>query len=757
MYEKLILECFNENDRKLSFTDLKKKLGVKGEDEIASFSCALEELRNEGELYLGKDDTYRIFDESLGVKQGQMHINKGGIGFVRAMHNRKEISYMVKGKDLNGALPKDIVIIKPSEKSYYGQQQAKVEEVIKRDSFLEVYEYIGEGLFKPYDLNIDMNVLVNEKACKEIVPETLVLLKVSTEPVILDDEKYFYGHIEKIIGHKNDPKIDELAISYKFGFDHHFSDKVMEAANQIPTEVLEEELEGRVDLRDKMIFTIDGKDTKDIDDAISLEMDGDNFILRVSIADVSHYLLQYPVLIKEAVKRGNSAYFADSVVPMLPHILSNGICSLNPGVDRLTKTAELVFNKDGELIDSDVYKSVINSKKKMNYDDVNSILEDGIVPEGYEEFADILILMERLSKLATASRNAKGNLNFADLEFKIHTAIDGTPTDLNRCFQRKGEKLIENFMIMANIVVTELYGYLDQPFVFRTHDTPDLIKLQKTVEVLKEQGIFDEKVVSNLLSRLERAIQKNSGADIKPMELQPLLKEARENETIDGVSNLLLRTMKKAGYSHINIGHFGLAEDDYCHFTSPIRRAADLMNHIIIDLVMSINDTKTDEELMEVQDNLNMIAKALPSICEHISDREIAADKAEREIEEVKMIRFFIDHMEEYEGPIMAEVLNSNKFGLRILVDDKIKALLDTKELGKMGYGYMRNSRTYVRPATNDCFKLGTKFYVLDPEASINYKTIKYNVAYTAEEMEKEQEKSNAQKTLKKRKRAANE
>ncbi|MCI9110883.1 MAG: VacB/RNase II family 3'-5' exoribonuclease [Bacilli bacterium] len=749
MYRDLIINSFNDIVRKQSFADLKKLLGVKGEDELASFSCALNELREEGKLYFGEDETYRIFDESLGFKQGQIHINKGGIGFVKAIHKGKEISYMIKTKDLNGALPKDIVIIKPSEKSYYGHQQAKVEKVIKRDNFLEVYEYIGEGLFKPYGLNIDMNVLVTEKACKEIAPETLVLLEVSTEPEILDNEKYFSGNINKIIGHKNDPKIDELAISYKFGFDHHFSDRVMEAANQIPTEVLEEELEGRVDLRDKMVFTIDGKDTKDIDDAISLEIDGDNLILRASIADVSHYLLKYPCLIEEAIKRGNSAYFADSVVPMLPHILSNGICSLNPGVDRLTKTAELTFNSDGELIASDVYKSVIRSAKKMNYDDVNSILEDGIVPEGYEDFADNLILMEKLSKLATARRNAKGNLDFSDLEFKIHTAIDGTPTDLKRCIQRKGEHLIENYMIMANIVVTELYGYLGQPFVFRTHDIPDLIKLQKTIEVLKEQGIFTEKTVSNLLARLERAIQKNS--DIKPNELQPLLKEARDNGIIDGVSNLLLRTMRKAGYSHINIGHFGLAEEDYCHFTSPIRRAADLMNHIIIDLVMEINYTTSDEEVMGIQEKLNMISKSLPNVCEHISDREIAADKAEREIDELKIVKYFIAHIEEYEGPILAEVLNSNKFGLRLLVDNKIKAILDAKELGKLGYTYMRNSRTYVRPKTNDCFKLGTKFYVFDPEASKELRIIKYNAAYTLEEYENRQEDFSYQKTLKRR------
>jgi len=751
MYRDLILECFNDNQGKLSFNDLKKRLDVKGEDDFASFSCALEELRNNGELYLDKDGYYHIFDNRLVIKQGQIYIAKSGIGYMKVLEDNKEVNYMIPNDDLNGALPKDIVIIRPIDKKFLGHQYAVVEEIIKRDTFLEVFKYIGDGLFVPYGLPIEMKVLVDGKFCNDLVPDSLVLLEVSEDSVKVGDNTYFYGNINKVIGHKDDPKIDELAISYKYGFDHKFSNKVMDEVSKIPTFVSEDELDGRVDLRDKTIFTIDGKDTKDIDDAISLEMDGDNFILRVSIADVSHYLLRQPYLIGEAVNRGNSAYFADSVVPMLPHILSNGICSLNPGVDRLTKTAELVFNSDGEIVSTDVYKSVIRSTKKMNYDDVNQILENDIIPDGYEEFADNLILMEKLSKLATAHRNAKGNLNFSDLEFKIHTAIDGAPTDLSRCFQLKGERLIENFMIMANIAVTEIYGYLGQPFVYRTHDVPDLIKLQKTIQILKEQGIFSEKMINNLLAKLERVIQKNS--EIKPNDLQPLLKEARKNGSIDGVSNLLLRTMKKAGYSPINIGHFGLAEENYCHFTSPIRRAADLMNHIIIDLVMEMNNTFYDEEIMLIQEKLDMISKALPSICEHISYREIAADRAEMEIEELKTIKYFIDHIEDYEGPILAEVLNSNKFGLRILVDNKIRAIMDAKELTQLGYVYMRDSRTYVRSKTNDCFKLGTRFYVLDPEASLQYKTIKYGTAYTMDEYEKKEEELDVQKTLKKRKR----
>ncbi len=728
-YRSIILDKVNE--KKQSFDDLRKVLEVKGENDFASFSDALEKLRIDGDLYLDKDGFYHIFDERLAIKQGQIYINKSGVGYVKVLSGEKEVSYMIPSSDLNGALPKDIVIIRPLDKKFLGHQYAEVEEIIKRDKFLEVFKYIGDGLFIPYELPIKMNVLVNDKLCNEIVPDTLVLLDVSEGCVTTGDKTYFYGNISKVIGHKDDPKIDEKAISYKYGFDHKFSDKVMSETDKIATYVSEDEILDRVDLREKTIFTIDGKDTKDIDDAIGIELDGDNIILRVSIADVSHYLLQYPSLIKEAVHRGNSAYFADSVVPMLPHKLSNGICSLNPNVDRLTKTVEIVFDKNGDIVSSDVYKSVIRSSKKMNYDDVNAILEDGIIPDGYEEFAGDLILMGKFSELLTSKRNSKGSISFSDLEFKIHTESDGTPTSITRNCHRKAETLIENFMISANIAVTEIYGYLGQPFVYRVHGEPNLAKLKKTVEILREQGTFSPNAINNLLLKIEKNI-------VRPGDLRPILKEARKLGNIDAVSNLLLRSMQKASYSEANIGHFGLAEEDYSHFTSPIRRAADLLNHIMIDLVMEMNYAQSTEEIEVIQDKLNLLECELPEVCQYISDREVAADQAEREIESLKTIDYLLDNMDYYEGPIFAEVLNINKFGMVILVDNKIKANIDAAELCNLGYQYMRGSRTYVRSKTNDCFKLGTKFYVLDAEVSKSYKVIKYNIAYTMDEYERQ-------------------
>ncbi len=733
-YREIILK--QVDTKKQSFDDLRKAIGVKGEKEFASFSNALEELRNEGELYLDKHGHYHIFDSRLAIKQGQIYISKNGMGYMKIMESGKEKNYMIKNDDLNGALPKDIVIIRPLDKEFYGHKHAIVEEIIKRDTYLEAYRYVGNGVFVPYELPIQMQVIVNDPECDELVPDTIVLLEVSSNAKIIDKKQCFYGTIAKVIGHKDDPKIDERAISYKYGFDHKFSKEVMEDVNQIPTCVQEEEIKDRVDLRHKNIFTIDGKDTKDIDDAISIEKDGDNIILRVSIADVSHYLLKYPRLIEEAINRGNSAYLADSVIPMLPHQLSNGICSLNPEVDRLAKTVEIVFDQDGNIISSDIYKSVIRSTKQMNYDDVNSILEDGIIPEGYETYTDDLILMNKLSSILTRKRTQKGSISLSDCELKIHTMPDGTPTNIKRNYQKQGEKLIENFMIMANIAVTEFYGYLGQPFVYRVHEHPNLVKLKKLILVIKKQNIIDVNIVNNLLSKIEKAIEKNG--TIRSHDLGPIIVEAEKNDNLDAVSYLILRAMQKACYSNTNIGHFGLAETDYCHFTSPIRRAADLLDHIIIDLIMEMNYAQTAEEIEEIQDKLDMIYKNSFDICQHISEREIAADKAEKEVNLIKTSKYLMEHLDIYEGPIEAKITNINKFGLSLLVNDSIKVKMDAEVLSSYGYHYMRDSRTYYRPKTNDTLNFGTKIYLLDPEVSNNLKLIKYNIPITEEEYERD-------------------
>ena len=727
--KKILLEHFKKVGKKCQLEELKKIFEIKGEEELKEFNRVMKSLEYDGDLYLDEKGFYHIFDEKIPLKQGVIHINRSGAGFVNIVENGKTISYFIEGKDLNGALPKDLVIISPRKKKFLGHQLAIVEKVLKRDDFLEIFEYQGNGIFTPYE--VLSNFKVKSSYVKDLVPQSLVLMEVGTKPDYIDDELYFKGEVKRMIGHRDDPKVDEKAVCLKYGFDAKFSPQIMKVVNSIPNHVLDEELEGRIDLRDKMIFTIDGKDTKDMDDAISIEKDGDDYILSVHIADVSHYLLQHPILIDEVIRRGNSAYIADSVVPMLPHKMSNGICSLNPGEDRLTKTVEMRFNKYGELVDFDVYKSVIQSRKKMNYDDVNAILEQGTIPNGYEDFVIDLLEMSKLSDLLTKIRGQRGCMVLDDVELKIYTDTEGNPIRIKRCVQKRAEHLIENFMIMANIVVTENYGYLGQPFIYRVHEAPDLAKLQATLEVIRDSNVVDDEIMEKLLAKIEKL--RNNHSDIRPVDLQPLLLAAKESGNLTAISNLLLRSMKKAIYLDENIGHFGLAEDDYSHFTSPIRRTADAINHILIDFHMQMLQATTDAEVMMIQEKINGFNR-LKSICEHISEREVAAFEAEKEVEEIKTLKYVATNIDDYIGPLEAQVCRANKFGMDVLVDSNIRAIIDSGDLSMTGFNYMRDSHTYVRKSSHDKFKLGTRMYVFDPEVSVQHRCIYYHTPMTTDE-----------------------
>ena len=295
--------------------------------------------------------------------------------------------------------------------------------------------------------------------------------------------------MQKIIGHKDDPDIEIESIAAKYGFVKEFPQEVMDEVAKIPDKVLPEEIEGRIDLRDEIIFTIDGKDTKDMDDAVSLKKDDKgNYILGVHIADVSHYVKEDSALFKEALKRGTSAYLIDSVIPMLPHELSNGICSLNPNVDRLTKTAQMTITPEGKIIDYEIFDSVIKSRKKMTYEDVNQILERNIQVEGYEEYEETLKLMNELSQILSYNSQKRGNIEFYSDELKVEVTKEGSPLDFIERHQGAAEKLIENFMIAANTSVTKYFSDMDVPFIYRVHAVPNGDKLIKALKTLKEEG-----------------------------------------------------------------------------------------------------------------------------------------------------------------------------------------------------------------------------------------------------------------------------
>ncbi len=709
-YENEILKKLKYGKQALQ--ELKKEL--QNSDEF-SFSNALNTLEKEGKIFFDGSEYEKIQE---GYYVGEITISKDGEGYV----NISEKTYKIKKGNLNGALPHDLVLIKKEEKERYGQQIATVEKVIQRKEN-QIYKLNQDGFWDVYGVNSCVRLKLPKNQYKCDVEGTLIMAKIDENPLInYEGELIFEGTFIKEIGHISDPKGQIKIIGAKYGFDYEFNDKELKEAKNIQTSPKEEDYIDRVDLRKEKIFTIDGKDTKDMDDAVSIIKDGENYILKVHIADVSHYIKKGTHLDKGAKQRGNSAYLSDSVFPMFPRNISNGICSLNEGEDRLTKTVEMKIDKEGNIIDSKIYKSIINSNKKMSYEDINELFE-GKEKEAYAPYKDDLALMRKLSHIITRKRKSKGSLDFYSRELKIKEDEKGTPIDIKSRHQNEAEKLIENFMIYANVTVANHFGYLNIPFVFRVHENPDAIKLQNTLNLIKEQNIIqNNKSFDNLLACTQRVIE-GKKANIKPEEMYAFLSSIKEKPYYEAISNELLRCMKRAKYYQTNEGHFGLSEDTYCHFTSPIRRYADLMVHRIIDYMLELYKAPLNTE--EILENIDDIQKEISSICEHISEQEKRADEAEKESDELKSIEYFENNIEDLEGPIKAKILHINRLGLTLIVNDLFTVKVDSSVLINKGYTYKRESHTYVNK--KEALKLGDTVYLFNPEVSKEYKTIKYN------------------------------
>ncbi|MBQ9011871.1 MAG: VacB/RNase II family 3'-5' exoribonuclease [Bacilli bacterium] len=715
-----IINYMNKMGKKLTKDQLRRKLGISGEEEVNFFNEEIDELECNGYLYQDEKGFYHTIDDNI-YSCGKISISKRGSGYVTVIDDNVKTKYIVQNEDLNGALNNDFVMIIPTGNRHYGRKTARVEKILKRASISEIYKYIGNGIFEIYGINTNVNFQLDTKKCSNLVEGTLVIASVGSKIIHnIDGKLYFDGVLSKIVGHQDDPKNQIKAVGLKYGFDNEFSDKINKIVAKLPTTVTEKEKEDRRDLTQELTFTIDGIDTKDIDDAVSIQKVKDGYILKVSIADVSHFVKNNTILIEEAIKRGNSAYLADSVFPMFPHIMSNGICSLNPNQERLAKTVEMFFDNEGNLLSSSIYKSVIKSKKKMNYDDVNKIF-DGNKIKDYEIFEESLRHMRKLSKLISQKRKEKGSLDFDSRELKIKTDKYGNPIDIKERHQGEAEKIIENFMIAANIEVTQHFGYLDYPFIYRVHPSPNSKDLKTILEVLKEQDLGNRKSIENVLKIIEK------GKDVKPSQLLPILTTISNDSEYSAVSNVLLRVMKKAEYSKVNIGHFGLSENDYSHFTSPIRRCADLINHIIIDYIIDLNYAKSAEETKEILENISDIESKLSSICDHISEREKAADDAETEIDQLKQIQFVQRNIEDFEGPLIASINYINRYGLKLIVNNLIEAKIDLTDLTEKGYVYKSESHTFVNQKQKKKLKFGDIIFVFDPEVLDDVKLILYH------------------------------
>ena len=601
---------------------------------------------------------------------------------------------------MNGAIHEDIVLAEVFASGV--RKEAKIIRIIKRELKNLVGEILYDDKGRAYiDLDDDkrkITIELTEDSVKDCVEGHKVLVKVVKE---VNKNKYI-ADVVKIIGHKADPGTDILTIAYKHGIFEDFGEEVEKELVNIPNEVDPKELVNRRDLTGEVIFTIDGDDTKDIDDAIGIQkLENGNYELGVHIADVSHYVKENTALGDAAYERGTSSYLADTVIPMIPHKLSNGICSLNEGVIRLSMSCVMEIDHKGKVVDYDIFPSYIKSRKKMTYKKVNDVICRNIIAPDYEEYADKLYLMNELHQILRKEKNNRGYIDFDLDEAKIVQDETGKAIDVVKRVREEGEMLIEDFMIAANETVATHISNMQLPFIYRIHDVPKPEKVDDFMNLVKILGYK----------------LKGSVHELTPKSMQNILDQLRDKKEFEILSSLLLRSMRKAEYSKENIGHFGLASRAYTHFTSPIRRFPDLVVHRLLKKYLIDNDMSMT--------TIQTLENSLVETAQHSSEREVAAVDAERDVFDMKVAEYMEDHIgEEFEGMISSVT----QFGFFVELPNTIDGLVHVSELKDDYYHYDDKNLMLVGEVTGNTFKLSDKVKVRVVSSSKKDSTVDFEV-----------------------------
>ena len=705
-----ILNILKEENRAYSAIELKDILGLNTTEEITMMMNTLNELESDLTIYHTNKDKYIDFEYSH-LKKGKLDLNDKGYGFVVL---KDEPDIYIDAKNINHATDGDLVIAEVISKTSGAKKEGRILRIAKRSYGPLIGEFVnhdGKPTIIPNDKKFKQKVVLTKESTKDCVEGHIVVVNVIKEL----DRNTVLGEITTIIGHKNDAGVDIEAIIYKHMFSPKFPDEVLEEVEKIPNEVRLEDKKGRRDLTDLTIFTIDGLDTKDIDDAISIKkLKNGNYELGVHIADVSYYVKPGTKLYDEAYERGTSVYLVDRVVPMLPHKLSNGICSLNPGVERLAQSCVMEINSKGKVVSHDIFESVIKSRKQMNYRDVNKWLDEGIVVDGYEEFTSDLTLMKELADILRKQRSIRGAIDFDTDEAKIIADDTGKPIDVVLRERASGEKMIEDFMIAANETVASHIFYMSLPFVYRVHGTP------------KEEKVND---FLNFISSLGYKI--TGKVDInKPYSIQKVLDQLRTKKEYKILSSLMLRAMQKAVYQTDNIGHFGLASKIYTHFTSPIRRFPDTTVHRLLRTYLYEND--------ESKKTIDYFKEYLSVLTEHASLKERDAIDCEREVEDMKMAEYMMNHIgEEYTGMISGVT----SFGMFVSLPNMIEGLVHISDIEGDYYNFDETTMSLVGQKHKKRYRIGDEVTVIVKSASKEESFIDF--VLKKEEDKNEEEKEN--------------
>lgn len=690
-----VINVMSDRYEALDVIEINDLLELTSPEDLSRLNNVLCELEKDGVVYKTKKDKYILFKNCPSLKAGILSLNKKGFGFL-IIKDGEDI-YIDKD-NINGAVNDDRVLVEIINN--HGKTEGRVLRVLNRDlSNLigEIYFVNNKPFVKLEDKNKKLDIKLDPKSSNGLVEGTKVIVSITKE---MSKNKYM-GRVTTVIGHKDDPGVDIKLVAYKYGIYEEFSKKAMEQTDAIPSVVNESELKGRTDLTNEVIFTIDGDDTKDIDDAISYKFENGLHVLGVHIADVSYYVTENSYLDKDALSRGTSSYLANSVIPMLPHKLSNGICSLNEGVIRLTQSCVMKINNEGNVVDYDIFPSFIKSRKKMTYKKVNDIIMRNVVDSSYEEFSDILKQMNELAHILRRNKVKRGYIDFDLDEAKIIVDEDKNVVGIEKRVREDAERMIEDFMIAANeTVATHIYN-MDLPFIYRVHDVPNADKIDKFL-----------KLVSLLGYKVNGKVK-----DLTPVSMQKLLNQLKDVPQYKILSSMLLRSMRKAVYQKDNIGHFGLGSKCYTHFTSPIRRYPDLEVHRLLRKYLYEN--KIDNETIDYYNaNLDYIAG-------QASEREQASVDAEREVDDMKMAEYMEKHIgEEFDGVISGV----ESFGLFVELDNLIEGLIHVNSLKGDYYNYVEELLCLIGQNTKKRYTLGDKVRVKVVGASKESRTIDFEL-----------------------------
>ncbi|MFA9397832.1 MAG: ribonuclease R [Clostridiaceae bacterium] len=662
----------------MNLTELSKIFSIK-KNEKKEFRKLLDIMEGEGLIIKNRSENFGV-PERMGLVIGKLQGNQKGFGFLITSDDSEDIFIPLNA--MNGAMNGDKVIGKITSGTHGTKKcEGEIVRIVERANItiIGIYEDNKNfGFVVPNDKRITQDIFVPKAARNGAKSKDVVIVNITLWG---ENRRNPEGEIISILGKTGDKGIDILSIIKEFKLPEEFSQKVLDYAESIPEKIPEEEYKKRIDLRDINTVTIDGEDAKDLDDAVSIKkLENGNYYLGVHIADVSNYVRSNNTLDKEALYRGTSVYLIDRVIPMLPQKLSNGICSLNPKVDRLTLSCFMEIDKNGKVVDHKIFESIIRTNERMTYTNVTKIIrdKDEELIKRYDYLYSDFLLMEELFNVLNKRRMKRGTIDFDFQESKIILDENGKPIDILAYERAIANKIIEEFMLVCNETVAEHFFWANIPFVYRIHEEPNEEKLTHFNEFAHNLGYSIK-----------------WGNEIHPKALQKVIKDAKGKPEETIVSTLLLRSMKQAKYSSECVGHFGLAAKYYCHFTSPIRRYPDLMIHRIIK--MSLNGKIGEKEYAKLEKDVEFASV-------QSSERERLAEEAEREVDDLKKAEYMKERIGEIYDGIISSVTG---FGIFVELHNTVEGLVHISALDDDYYIYDENHLTLTGERTKKIYKIG--------------------------------------------------